>query len=119
MQKLCFSHSHYDDDDDSSLVKMLVASAFQGFARRLFLASLLISSQSIAKLVNTTIDDGYGDPRTGAQIDYSPPSAWLDGRVECPGCIAKPNSALLYNRTWHDSTVRSTTLLEFSLLKAC
>ncbi|KAH6912765.1 hypothetical protein BKA70DRAFT_1559235 [Coprinopsis sp. MPI-PUGE-AT-0042] len=71
---------------------------------RAFLVSLLVASQCLAKLVNATIDDAYGDSRTGAEIDYLPVEAWNDGRLDCETCKARPNSSLLYNRTWHDST---------------
>ncbi|KAH6912766.1 hypothetical protein BKA70DRAFT_1059680, partial [Coprinopsis sp. MPI-PUGE-AT-0042] len=64
----------------------------------------LAATRCIAKLVNATIDDAYGDTRGGAGIDYTPASAWRDGRLPCTSCLAQPNSALLYNRTWHDST---------------
>ena len=94
-----------DFNNHDSSARMLAASVCQGIVPRLFLVSLLVFSPCLAKLVNVTIDDGYGDSRTGAQIAYSPESAWRDGRVECSGCNARPNSALLYNRTWHDNTV--------------
>ncbi|KAH6916756.1 hypothetical protein BKA70DRAFT_310947 [Coprinopsis sp. MPI-PUGE-AT-0042] len=54
-------------------------------------------------LVNSTIDDGFPDPRTGTTISYIPPEAWNKGGT-CEACTARPSATELYNNTWHDST---------------
>lgn len=56
----------------------------------------------LASLVNVTIDDNFGDPRTGTQIIYLPPGTWNNG-TKCSGCT-HPDPSQLYNGTWHDST---------------
>jgi hypothetical protein len=84
-----------------------VSMAFVSVYQRLLLQALLISlaSHVVAKLVNATIDDAYGDTLSGVGIEYTPAYAWRDGRLPCRLCKAEPNPALLYNGTWHDSTV--------------
>ncbi|KAH6912760.1 hypothetical protein BKA70DRAFT_1184023 [Coprinopsis sp. MPI-PUGE-AT-0042] len=80
---------------------------FMSTRQRLFLQAFLVSlvaPRCLAKLVNATIDDTFGDTRSGSKFQYTPPVAWRDGQVPCPVCNARPNSAQLYNRTWHDST---------------
>lgn len=54
-------------------------------------------------LLNSTIDDGFPDPRAGVSISYIPPEAWNKGG-SCERCTARPSVTELYNGTWHDST---------------
>ncbi|KAH6912767.1 hypothetical protein BKA70DRAFT_1559236 [Coprinopsis sp. MPI-PUGE-AT-0042] len=84
---------------------MPFASIWQRPPLRVLLVSLF-ASRCVAMLVNATIDDTFGDTRSGAGINYSPPAAWRDGRLPCPVCRARPTSSLLYNGTWHDSTFK-------------
>lgn len=56
-----------------------------------------------AALVNITIDDKYGDPKTGNQVMYSPPDSWNDG-TNCSACTARPDPSIPYLNTWHDGT---------------
>jgi hypothetical protein len=54
---------------------------------------------SIFALVNVTVDNKYGDPRTGNQFVYSPNGAWMDG-PGCTTCQAQPDPSLAYDHTW-------------------
>ncbi|EPQ52293.1 hypothetical protein GLOTRDRAFT_132411 [Gloeophyllum trabeum ATCC 11539] len=67
-------------------------------------------SGTLSALVNTTIDDTYGDPLTGAQVSYAPESAWnAEGPgTTCAGCTAHPAQASMYDLTWHDGTFSVT-----------
>ncbi|KAL0950650.1 hypothetical protein HGRIS_007438 [Hohenbuehelia grisea] len=64
---------------------------------------LLCGFKACAALVNTTIDDKYGDPDTGAFITYSPAVSWNDG-TNCTGCTAKFDGQQAYMQSWHDGT---------------
>jgi len=57
----------------------------------------------LAALVNVTVDNKFGDPRTGAQFSYSPNGAWFD-EPGCATCSAHPNPAYAYDRTWIEGT---------------
>jgi len=72
----------------------------------LWLALFLLTftfHRALAALVNVTIDDTNGDPLTGAQFVYTPPTSWNIGQA-CVGCTAHPDPELLYDQTWHDGT---------------
>ena len=70
----------------------------------ILLLALFFVQQCLAILVNSTIDDAFPDPRSGARIQYIPAAAWNLGGT-CEPCTAKPDISLLYNNTWHDTTV--------------
>ncbi|OBZ78935.1 hypothetical protein A0H81_00321 [Grifola frondosa] len=57
--------------------------------------------QTFAALVNVTVDDTYGDPRTGNQFVYTPSQIWNFGPT-CIPCFAKPDASQAYLGTWHD-----------------
>lgn len=61
----------------------------------------------LADIVNTTIDDKYGDPDTGALVTYSPALSWNDGST-CTGCTARFDKNRAYMGTWHDGTFALT-----------
>ena len=68
----------------------------------IFAAAFLASSS--ASLVNVTIDDAFGDPKTGQQIAYQPSNAWQAGNG-CQPCTAKPSPASeAWAGTWHDAS---------------
>ncbi|KAF4605578.1 hypothetical protein EYR40_004364 [Pleurotus pulmonarius] len=71
--------------------------------------SLWLSSIGVvlAAFVNTTIDDKYGDPDTGALVTYSPALSWNDG-LTCTGCTARFDKSRAYMGTWHDGTFALT-----------
>ncbi|KII86388.1 hypothetical protein PLICRDRAFT_56102 [Plicaturopsis crispa FD-325 SS-3] len=55
----------------------------------------------VSRLVNTTIDDKFGDPDTGALVAYTPADAWNDGT----NCTAwYPDFTQTYQSSWHDGT---------------
>ena len=51
--------------------------------------------------MNRTIDDTYGDPITGRQVEYS--SNWHAGQ-NCSVCTLSPSQAQAVEGTWHDTT---------------
>lgn len=61
----------------------------------------------LADFVNTTIDDKYGDPDTGALVTYSPALSWNDGST-CKACTARFDKSKAYMGTWHDGTFALT-----------
>ena len=69
----------------------------------LTIATLAHFPRASAALVNVTIDDTLGDPRTGAQIVYGPAGVWKVGQT-CTTCTAHPDPSELVNGTWHDGT---------------
>ncbi|THH14621.1 hypothetical protein EW146_g5741 [Bondarzewia mesenterica] len=56
-----------------------------------------------AAFINRTIDDQYGDEKTGLLPSYSPVAGWSQG-ANCAGCLAQPLASNAYRNTWHDST---------------
>ncbi|KAL5490713.1 hypothetical protein ACEPAI_5547 [Sanghuangporus weigelae] len=68
----------------------------------LVLASVLAPISS--RMINVTIDDAFGDPTNGRQIQYFPSTAWQRGDG-CQPCTAKPSPASdAWLGTWHDAT---------------
>ncbi|KIY49193.1 hypothetical protein FISHEDRAFT_72541 [Fistulina hepatica ATCC 64428] len=65
------------------------------------LASLLVHA---TRIVNTTVDDA------SSRFTYLPSNSggWALG-TNCTGCSAHPDTADLYNGTWHDSTFDATS----------
>ncbi|KAI0666259.1 hypothetical protein C8Q78DRAFT_462469 [Trametes maxima] len=53
--------------------------------------------------VNVTIDDAYGDERTGLPIEYTPADYWKAGHA-CTDSTAHPDPSRAYKSTWHDGT---------------
>lgn len=74
----------------------------------ILLLALFFVQWCLAILVNSTIDDAFPDPRSGATIQYTPAAAWNLGG-SCQPCTAKPDISLLYNNTWHDTTFYPTS----------
>lgn len=64
---------------------------------------LALAAHTQAALVNVTIDDTHGDPKTGTQVTYSPSEYWNDG-TNCPLCTAHPDVSQAYLGTYHDGT---------------
>jgi hypothetical protein len=58
---------------------------------------LFFGKCTLAALVNVTIDDTFGDPKTGAQVTYSP-DGWNNG-TNCSGCTAHPDVSHVYLAT--------------------
>ncbi|EIN07894.1 hypothetical protein PUNSTDRAFT_27065, partial [Punctularia strigosozonata HHB-11173 SS5] len=52
-------------------------------------------------VMNYTIDDLYGDSRTGKLPGYL--GGWNYG-PNCPGCTVQPNGTMAFNGSWHDAT---------------
>jgi hypothetical protein len=59
-----------------------------------FLA-LLFKSAALANRTNVTIDDNFGDPKTGLQLAYLPVGAW-DYGPSCPNCTVHPDANNTY-----------------------
>ena len=57
----------------------------------------------IGATANFTIDDQFGDERTGVVPTYYPAGNWAQG-ADCPGCALQPNKDYAFMQTWHDST---------------
>ena len=73
------------------------------FARWMLLSPLpvaMFSPRVLARFVNVTVDDEWGDPLTGEQIAYN--NSWVQG-TSC-SCWARPVASRTYNGTWHDGT---------------
>jgi hypothetical protein len=70
-------------------------------------ALFLLVRSSIGKFVNVTVDDTFGDPRTGQMPTYKPDKTWTNfvGKA-CPvgTCWARPDPTRAHNQSWHDST---------------
>lgn len=64
---------------------------------------LLSCNLALAKPINVTIDDQYGDPKTGAAITYFPADAWNLNSL-CSGCTIVPDAKLTYMQSWHVGT---------------
>ncbi|KAI0326740.1 hypothetical protein GY45DRAFT_1230526, partial [Cubamyces sp. BRFM 1775] len=65
---------------------------------------------ALAKLVNRTIDDEYGDIHTGLVPTYEPIPGWAQGAA-CSTCGIRAGTSpgmvdmdRVHNGTWHDST---------------
>jgi hypothetical protein len=58
---------------------------------------LIFSKCALAALVNVTIDDTFGDPKTGAQVTYFP-DGWNNG-TNCSECTARPDVGRVYLAT--------------------
>ncbi|KAF9463794.1 hypothetical protein BDZ94DRAFT_1258045 [Collybia nuda] len=58
-----------------------------------------------AGLVNITVDDSSGDPRSGNSILYNPPSVWNTAE-HCSSvlCNARPDIKIVYSGSWHEAT---------------
>ncbi|KAI0318725.1 hypothetical protein OF83DRAFT_913646 [Amylostereum chailletii] len=65
------------------------------------------------KQVNITIDDTFGDPDTGAVVNYTPPGVWANS-FSCPSCDGQPNPTKTTNGTWHSSIFDQTLSLDGS-----
>lgn len=52
-----------------------------------------------ARLVNVTIDDWYGDARTGRVPLYASEHRWNAARDTCD-CAVQVDASHMYNRTW-------------------
>ena len=68
-----------------------------------FIALLLSSPLTAARLINVTVDDSGADSITGEKILYFPPDHWTTGD-NCPGCVAQPDPSQTYAGTWHNAT---------------
>ncbi|EJD35799.1 hypothetical protein AURDEDRAFT_130433 [Auricularia subglabra TFB-10046 SS5] len=70
------------------------------------LTLLSLTSLASSRLVNITIDDTYGDPRTGALPVYASDDPWKARRLGdgCTTCGAQPDGTRARNGTWHDKT---------------
>lgn len=51
---------------------------------------------------NYTIDDTFGDSRTGQMAVYKPSTLW--GNQTCYGCAILPDTAQMMNGTYHEAT---------------
>jgi hypothetical protein len=64
---------------------------------------LLVYLQLVtATATNYTIDDTYGDLRTGQKVVYKPSDLW--GTQTCTGCAILPDPSQMMNGTYHEAT---------------
>jgi len=76
----------------------------------LLLVALLFAAPTVCAVINVTIDDTHGDPRTGLVPAYAPATggagAWhaRTADSECDGCLVSLDGAKTTNGTWHEST---------------
>lgn len=61
----------------------------------------LFASPALA-LTNVTIDDTNGDPKTGAQISYTPQNGHWNLGPGCQRCSASLDASQTFDQTWHD-----------------
>ncbi|KAK0207978.1 hypothetical protein DFS33DRAFT_1253547 [Desarmillaria ectypa] len=64
------------------------------------LSLALFFSSALATLVNVTVDDQNGDPKTRNTISYTPADAWAVNSA-CGNCSAQVDASKAYNKTWH------------------
>ncbi|KZV95925.1 hypothetical protein EXIGLDRAFT_706332 [Exidia glandulosa HHB12029] len=57
-------------------------------------------SMALACKVNVTIDDTFGDERTGQVPIYTSATAWGESAPVCR-CDMNPDPAQMHNQTWH------------------
>lgn len=76
--------------------------AIKSLSGQILVCFILFATLALAALQNVTVDDSAS---TGAVVPaYLPsPSDWNQGNT-CSGCLAKPDPALAYDGTWHDTT---------------
>lgn len=78
----------------------------------LLLLYIVFTDSCLASLVNFTIDDTFGDQRTGVQPIFD--SSWLT-QSQCNrapqelACNLSVNTTAAFNETWH-ATVNNATL---------
>ncbi|KAH7097532.1 hypothetical protein BKA62DRAFT_833232 [Auriculariales sp. MPI-PUGE-AT-0066] len=74
--------------------------------QRAVLTLSLLLSLSCAALQNITIDDTYGDEKTGAKPSYTGGGEWhaRSSQTECSDCSINPDPKQMLNQTWHDAT---------------
>ncbi|KZT06161.1 uncharacterized protein LAESUDRAFT_200167 [Laetiporus sulphureus 93-53] len=65
------------------------------------IVSVLLVRPASFKPTNRTIDDEYGDSVTGLMPLYQ--GGWNYG-PHCSGCYIQPDTLLVFDRTWHDTT---------------
>ena len=56
-----------------------------------------------SSILNVTIDDQYGDPKTGLSVLYDAGSKWVNGQ-NCTNCSAQPDANMAYMQTWKTAT---------------
>lgn len=72
------------------------------------LSSVFALARTVTAALNATIDDSYGDSRTGFLPEYQPIDAWQTGH-NCSSCGNTPDDRTqIHNGTWHYAT--STTV---------
>ncbi|KAK0198120.1 hypothetical protein F5146DRAFT_73269 [Armillaria mellea] len=64
------------------------------------LSFTLFFSSALAALVNVTVDDQKGDPKTGATVSYTPADAWAISSP-CDDCFAQVDPSKAWYTTWH------------------
>lgn len=52
---------------------------------------------------NVSIDDTFGDERTGKQITFTPSNGWKQGQT-CTDCTANVDANQPFRHSWHDAT---------------
>ncbi|KAF8238444.1 hypothetical protein L208DRAFT_1355266 [Tricholoma matsutake] len=87
--------------------------------RYIWLLTFLVLSLSAAwgGRINVTIDDYFGDSKTGSQITYLPVGAWVYG-PSCPNCAAHPEPKNAHLGTWHVGTFNGSGKHDAPLLSA-
>ncbi|EJD46547.1 hypothetical protein AURDEDRAFT_164375 [Auricularia subglabra TFB-10046 SS5] len=70
----------------------------------MILILLVFVSSSLARLVNVTIDDTFGDARTGVRPDYMPADLWIETCSSCAGTIKDSpfDWSQVHNSTLHE-----------------
>ena len=66
------------------------------------LLSCLRHALALSKLINITVDDSVSDGDKH-QLRYLPDEIYWSTQ-DCVGCLAKPDAAMAFNETWHDTT---------------
>ncbi|KAK0232898.1 hypothetical protein IW262DRAFT_32181 [Armillaria fumosa] len=64
------------------------------------LSLALFFSSTLAALVNVTVDDQNGDPKTQDTVSYTPADAWTVNST-CNNCFAPVDPSKAWDRTWH------------------
>jgi len=63
---------------------------------------LAVYVQAAIVTTNYTIDDTFGDSRTGQKVLYQPSDLW--GDQTCLGCAILPDASKMINGTYHEAT---------------
>lgn len=96
---------------------MAYVAGVRWFYLGLFLRLLLLAHLSAATSVNVTIDDTYGDEKTGGKPNWVVGWEFQSSNCQNPGqnpiltttCLQGVDPSLAYNQTWTGMTINQTT----------